>query len=193
VSAAERRLASADQRYLVARRSLYPRLTLTSSGGTASDGLGDLLDGDFRVWSLIGGLTQPLFQGGKLRAGVDAADAGREEVLARYATTVLGAYSEVEVALAAEEFLAEQERHLAEATEQLKAARRLAEDRYEEGVGIYLTVLESQSRALTSESELLSIRRRRLDNRIDLHLALGGGFEEPSADAGESENGSRSS
>jgi NodT family efflux transporter outer membrane factor (OMF) lipoprotein len=185
--AAERRLAAADQRYVAARRSLYPRLTLTAGGGTASDSMGDLLDGDFRVWSLVAGLTQPLFQGGRLRAGVERADASSREALSLFAGRVLDAFAEVESALAAERYLAERELHVADAARQLVAARRLAEQRYHRGVGIYLVVLESQTRALTAESELLAVRRQRLDNRIDLHLALGGGFEEgvPAAPAAQ--------
>jgi NodT family efflux transporter outer membrane factor (OMF) lipoprotein len=175
--AAERRLAAADQRYFVARRSLYPRLALTGSSGRSSGSLDDLLDGDFRVWSLLAGLTQPVFQGGRLRAGVEGADAASREVLAYYVGSVLDAFAEVESALASEQFLAERETHLAEAAEQLVAASRLAEDRYRTGVGIYLVVLESQTRALTAESQLLEVRRQRLDNRVNLHLALGGGFE----------------
>jgi outer membrane protein TolC len=138
--------------------------------------VGDLLDGDFRVWSLVGNLVQPLFQGGRLRAGVDRADATSREALAGYVGSVLGAFAEVESTLSAERHLAEQELHLADAAAQLVAARRLAEERYRSGVGIYLVVLESQTRALTAESELLAVRRQRLDNRVDLHLALGGGF-----------------
>jgi len=175
--AAERRLAAADQRYLASRRALYPRLTLTGSGGATSVALGDLLDGDFGVWSLVGGLTQPLFQGGKLRGGVDRADAVSQEAIETYASRVLGAYAEVESALAAESFLAEQERLLDEASTQLIAATNLAEDRYRSGLGIYLVVLDSQTRALNSLIELLAVRRQRLNNRVDLHLALGGGFE----------------
>jgi NodT family efflux transporter outer membrane factor (OMF) lipoprotein len=175
--AAERRLAAADQRYRAARRSLYPRLSLTASGGTATDTLSDLLDGDARVWNLVGNLTQPLFQGGRLRAGVDRADASSHEALAIYVSRVLGAFAEVESALSSEQQLAERERHLAEAAEQLSAARQLAEERYRNGVGIYLVVLESQTRSLAAESNLLSVRRERLDNRVRLHLALGGGFE----------------
>ena len=174
--AAERRLAAADQRYLAARRALYPRLSLTASGGTVTDALTDLLNGDFRVWSLVGNLAQPLFQGGRLRAGVDRADAADREALALYVGQVLHAFAEVESNLAAEQRLALQERHLAEAATQLRAARELAEERYRTGVGFYLVVLESQTRALTAESGLLALRRQRLDNRIDLHLALGGGF-----------------
>ncbi len=178
---AERRLAAADERLRQARRQLYPRFSLTAGGGTVSDQLGDLVDGDFRVWSLLANLTQPLFQGGRLRAGVDRAAAGSDELLAAYAGLALDAFREVESALAAEQHLIERERHLAEAARQLGAARRLAEDRYRSGLGDYLLVLESQTRELVAESELLSLRRELLHNRIDLHLALGGGFGEPAS------------
>ena len=177
VVAAERRLAAFEQRTKQARKALYPRLTLTASGGTATAALGDLLDGNFGVWSLIAGLTQPIFQGGRLRAGVARADASWEESLAYYARGLLFAYSEVEIALAAEEFLARRELDLAEAALQLNAAERLADQRYRQGLGGYLVVLDSQTRALLAESEHLSVRRELLSNRIDLHLALGGGFE----------------
>ena len=56
----------------------------------------------------------------------------------------------------------------------------------------YLVVLESQTRALTAEGELLSVRRQRLDNRVDLHLALGGGFEHAAAEARGAEKGGSS-
>ena len=69
--------------------------------------------------------------------------------------------------------------HLAEASRQIVAAERLATKRYRIGVGGYLEVLESQTRAFTAQSQLLSTRRDRLTNRIDLHLALGGGFDLP--------------
>jgi NodT family efflux transporter outer membrane factor (OMF) lipoprotein len=174
--AAERRLTASDQRWLAARKALYPRLSLTGSGGSATAALGDLLDGDFGVWSLAANLTQPLFQGGRLRANVDATAATSDEVLALYAATALRAYGEVETTLAAESYYVEQEYHLAQATEQLIAAERLSEFRYRTGVGDYLTVLESQTRSFATQTQLLTLRRQRLDNRVDLYLALGGGF-----------------
>jgi len=189
--ASERRLAAADQRYLAARRSLYPRLTLTASGGTMTETLGDLVSGDFRVWSILGGLTQPLFEGGRLKAGVEQADAISRERLVGHVAGVLGAFAEVESSLAAEAYLAGRERHLGEAARQLIAARRLAEERYRRGVGTYLIVLESQTRAVTAESSWLDVRRLRLDNRVNLHLALGGGFELPADfDPGAGDGGS---
>ena len=172
--AAERRLAAADARLSEARRSLYPRISLTSSGGRSSGELNDLLKGDFGVWSLVGNLTQPLLQGGRLRAGVDLAEANREQAVAHFAQQVLVACGEVESALGADAYLALQESALRRAAEEAAAARRLARERYDRGLADLIALLEAQRRAYEAESQLASVRRQRLDNRTDLHLALGG-------------------
>jgi len=111
--------------------------------------------------------------------------------VARFASAALRAYAEVESALAADAFLAERERHLAEAAKQSTAARQLAEERYRAGLEAYVTVLESQRRAAVAESEWITARRLRLDNRVDLHLALGGGFRAPNEEASDSDSGER--
>jgi len=177
LAAAERRLVAADYRWASARAALYPRISLTASGGTSTEDLDDLLDRDFRVWSLLGNLTQPIFQGGRLRAAEDRAEAVRRELLEIYAGAVLNAYGEVESYLAAEQYLKRQEAHVARAADQAEAAERLALDRYSSGLENYITVLEAQRRALTNRSTQLETRRLLLDNRVDLILALGGGFE----------------
>jgi len=172
--AAERRLAAADSRLAQAQRALYPRISLTASGGRSSEQLGDLLKGDFSVWNLAANLTQPLFQGGRLRGGVELAESGVDGAVAAFAQSVLRALGEVEVGLAAEGYLALQEAALATAANEALAARGLAEDRYQRGLSDLITMLESQRRAFDAQSRLLAIRRQRLDNRLDLHLALGG-------------------
>ena len=177
--AAERRLMAADQAWVQAQRRLYPSFSLTLSGGTSSNQLKDLLDGDFGVWSLLGNLVEPLFQGGRLKAGVSFAEGSFQWSLAQYADAALKAYGEVENALAAEHWLALREVHLKQASEQAAAAQTLAESRYQQGLSPYLNVLESQRRALQSESERIAIQAGRLSNRVDLFLALGGGFDNP--------------
>ena len=174
---AERRIAAARQRLNIARTELYPRFSLTGNTGTATSTLIDLIDGDFGIWSLLGNLLQPVFQGGRLRAGVDRAEARAAEELATYANTALRAFAEVETALAAEEFLAERERYLEISVEQSRAAESLADDRYRAGLADFVTVLESQRLALQGEGDLIGARRQRLENRVDLYLALGGGFD----------------
>ena len=177
LTAAERRLAAADSRLVQSKRSLYPRLVLTGSGGTQTTSLSGLLDGDFSVWSLAASLLQPLFQGGKLRAGVDRARADVRFAVEQYVQEVLDAYGEVETLLTAEGILKRRENALDVATEQAVAASRLAMDRYDSGLEAIITVLDAQRRALITESLLWEVRRQRLDARVDLYLALGGGFD----------------
>lgn len=188
LAAAERRLVALDQRYAGARASLYPRLSLTGSGGTQSNQLSDLVKGDFSVWNLVGNLTAPLFQAGRLRAGVDLARAEIDASFAVYVGTALHAYAEVESTLAAEHWLAAQVGYLAEAARHSLAAQQQAEVRYRAGLNDYITVLESQRRTFESESAQLTGRRQRLDNRVDLYLSLGGGFEAQSIVASVSDN-----
>ena len=174
--AAERQLAAASARVDEAVRALYPRLSLTGTGGRASAELGDLLDGNFAVWTLAANLSQPLFQGGRLRAGVELAQSQGEQASAFFAGRVLRALAEIETGLAADLFLAGQERALRKASAEAIAARRLARERYTQGLTDVLTLLDAQRRAHDAESQMLDVRRQQIDNRIDLHLALGGDF-----------------
>ena len=114
-----------------------------------------------------------------MRAGIDQAEARAAEELAIYANTALQAFSEVETALAADAFFSNRELYLENSIEQSRAAEALAEDRYRSGLDDYVTVLESQRLALQAEGDLISAKRLRLENRVDLYLALGGGFTFP--------------
>ena len=177
--AARKRLLAADAHIAASQAALYPSLTLTGSLGTSSDALKSLLDGDFSIWSLAGNALQPIFQSGRLRRGVELARARADEALQSYAAAVLRALAEVESALAAEAFLNEQVLALEEAIEQAGAGVALARLRYAGGIGDVLSMLEAQRRVLRTRSEMLTLQRMRLENRVDLHLALGGGFEIP--------------
>jgi NodT family efflux transporter outer membrane factor (OMF) lipoprotein len=177
--AAERRLTASGLRVSSAKKNLLPRIALTGSGGTRAEDFGDLLDGDFGVWNLVGNLVQPIFQGGRLRAQVQQTEASERELLSNYANVALRAFFEVETALYAERQLREQELHLREASDQAKAAAELAQDRYRSGLSDLVTLLIAQRRAFDAESSWIDVRRAQLDARVDLVLALGGGFALP--------------
>ncbi|HEX9784807.1 MAG TPA: efflux transporter outer membrane subunit [Opitutaceae bacterium] len=181
IFAAERRVAGADSRARESRKAMLPALRLTGAGGTASSELENLLDSGFEVWSIAAGLVQPILQGGRLRAAADRSSILAERTHEDYVSTLLNAFREVETTLAAEETLGHQEESLREFAEHSAGAERLARDEYETGISDIITVLESQRRALDARSSHLSIREQRLRNRVDLHLALGGDFETPSA------------
>jgi len=161
-----------------AAMAFLPSLALTGSAGTSSTELSHLFDPDVFIWSVAGRLLQPIFQGGRLRAQVEFRAGERDQALQTYADTVLTALSEVETALAVEEFLAGQERELEEALAAAERASTISRNRYDVGKESRLPLLDSQKRALDARSRLLAVRRARLANRVDLHLALGGGFED---------------
>ena len=175
--AAERRMWAAGARWTQARRSLYPSFSITGRIGTSSADFLQAFNGSFFIWNLAGNVMQPVFQGGRLRAQVELEDARSKEAAARWAASVLKALLEVEAALAAESYLARQEQSILVSTRQATASLELAQNRYDTGLESFVTILEAQRRSLDAESQLLNIRRQRLDTRIDLHLALGGGFE----------------
>jgi multidrug efflux system outer membrane protein len=174
--AAERQLAAAGARVKEAEAGLYPRISLTGSGGLTSKEVADVLSGDFGVWSLAAGLTAPIFEGGRLRANVDLRGAREEEAIAAFASAVLLALNEVESALASEGYLDDQGRALETLVTTASDSVVLSEERYLAGLADILGVLEARRRDFNARSALLQTRRERLDARIDLYVALGGGF-----------------
>ena len=174
--AAELQVLAADFRTVQAQADLRPRFSLTSGTGTASGDLLGLLDNDLFVWNFVGNLARPLFDNGRLAATVERNRSTVAELLAGYESRILQAYREVETALASEDILRRREQAIQEAVRQAVAAEELAEQRYRLGLADITTVLLAERAAYNSESQLLGVRRARLDNRVDLHLALGGGF-----------------
>ncbi len=176
IQAAERRYASQGERVKEARLARFPKLALTASGGTSTEALQDILNSDFGVWNLAGNLAQPILTGGRLRTEEQIRRDQESQTLAHLQSTVLQAFLEVELALEADEFLAEREAAITEAAALANEADVAARADYRDGVGDILTVLAAQSRALQFSGQRLSLRRLRLDNRVNLHLALGGDF-----------------
>ncbi len=177
VAAAERRLAASREFTRMARRARYPQFPLTGSVGTATPRLRQLVNGDFSVWSLLARIAAPVFQGGRIRARIRGEEARDGEALAGYARTVLTAYQEVEAALSAEEALSEGESQAAEALRARRRALVRSGARRQGGFGSRLNELEAERAVLRAEAAHLSRVRARLDNRVNLALALGGGFE----------------
>lgn len=177
ILAAERRLAAADERFKAARKDLLPTISLSSNGGTQSSELRDILDPDSNVWGFAANLAAPIFQGGRLRAVARSNQANVEAAIADYTRTALNAFREVETALAAAGFLREREAALLAAAEESARAEQLAWSEYQRGLVDIITVLESQRRSFNARSALILISNQRLQNRLNLHLALGGDFD----------------
>jgi NodT family efflux transporter outer membrane factor (OMF) lipoprotein len=177
VLAAELRLFESLNLESAARKALLPGIRLTGDKGYSSQELADLVSVQAAVWTIASGVTQPLFQGGRLRAGAKRARARYDELLNVYAGTAQTAFREVETALAAERFLVEQQEELARAKVEAERAEQLALGQYGRGLVDVLTVLDSRQRAYDANRALVTARAVRLRNRADLYLALGGAFE----------------
>jgi multidrug efflux system outer membrane protein len=172
--AAERRLAAADRRLVEAKRALLPAISISGSAGTATEQIEDLLDSNFSIWSLAGNAAQPILNGGRLREGIVLRKADIGRAAAEFEKTALTAFGEVENALSNESSLAKREASLRAAALAAKEAYGSAGEEFAAGTGDLLTMLTAQNRWFQQEQRLISMRRQRLDNRVDLHLALGG-------------------
>lgn len=181
----ELRLASATYGVGVAIADLYPSLSLTASGGTASDTLNNLISSETLVYNLVANLVGPLFTGGQRRAAVDAAQARTEQAAGSYAGAVLQALREVEDALVMEATVREQLQYNDQRVADARSANRIAKDRYQRGVETLLYVLETERRFRLAEEAWISTQADLWNVRIDLFLALGGDWEPPDDD-GES-------
>ncbi|MGZ8211924.1 MAG: TolC family protein [Burkholderiales bacterium] len=151
-------------------------IALTGYVGSDSASLGDLLTGPARIWQLAFARSQPIFQGGRLRAEVDAATAREQQSLALYQKTVQVAFGEVRESLVAqartrEVFAAEDERVAA-----LRETLRLARIRYENGLSSQLEVIDAERNLLQAELNRIDALRAQRAAVADFVRTLGGGW-----------------
>ncbi len=182
VLASDFRFRAAQARVGASIAALFPNLTLSASAGTSSDVLDDLLDDGNFVYSIVGRLAQPIFQGGSLRANVRQSRAAVDEAAANYAGLVLDAIREVSEALVRERGARAEAEAVARALAEASAAEELARDRFGRGVGDLLTIFESERRRRAAEERLALTRQQVWNARINLHLALGGDWLSPEPD-----------
>ena len=183
VLAAQRAYLAAHTRVDSANKDRLPKFSLTASYGTSSDELENVLDINNNIWNLAANLTKPIFDAGKIKSQVQRAKAEREQAKYQYVQTTLQAFAEVETALAAETYLVKQVTALSNAAKEANEAEKLAQDDYLAGLAGLVTVLESQRRVFDAKRSLIDLQNLRLQNRIDLYLALGGEFTQPESNS----------
>jgi multidrug efflux system outer membrane protein len=166
VRAAEDQLVALNALVGVAKASRFPRIVLTGSYGYTSDDLDRLFKPENELWGIALGIAQPLFDAGKLQA-------------AQYAKTVLTAFAEVEGAFLTREEQLKRRKYVVIFLHEAREAQRLAESRYEKGLVDFLTVLDTQRTRFEGERDLVVVDFVLLNNRVNLHRALGGGWADP--------------
>lgn len=176
LQSAKARLYAAGYRAQGANKALLPSISITARGSNTTDEFGELLKFDNVFWNLVGGITQPIFQGGQLRYAAKAEQLNFEAQKQNYAQTLLRAFKEVEDALDRDKSLESRVEFTARAAQNAIAAEQVALEQYAQGLIRISTLLQSQRQSLTQQSQLLSIKKQRINNRISLYLSLGGDF-----------------
>jgi multidrug efflux system outer membrane protein len=170
-------LRSSANRADAARKDLLPSISLTGRGTSTSAGLSEILiDPEYIVWNVAASLAQTVYAGGEPSARARQALAQNEAAVRNFAAVALEAFREVESALATERSLAEQVEFLDIELKQAALAETQASRDYSEGLVGILEILEAQRRAVDARNSMILLRNQRLQNRVDLHLALGGDF-----------------
>jgi len=176
VRAAERRVAQATGKIGVAEAALYPDLSLSGSLSTAATRPGDLLRASSISWSYGPSLSLPIFDGGKLAAERDAAEAQRDEYLVAWRTSVLTALEDVENALVSLSKERVRAQALAKSVEGYSKATELSRDQYEAGKSSFLDVLDAERSLYSAEDLLIQSRVAIAKDYVALAKALGGGW-----------------
>ena len=178
IRASEQHLLAANANLTAARAALYPSIQLTGSYGAQSSALSDLVSNPLNPWSLAAGLTQPIFDGGRLRAQVEISEASQQEALIGYQRAILDALIDADTALGALQQARRQYQLQQAATAESELAFELAQARYKAGAIDLQNLLDTQRSYFQSQDSLVQQRAAWLLATVDLYRALGGGWQE---------------
>lgn len=175
IRAAERQLAAQTARVGQAEAARYPSFTL--SGSVTLQGVTG--NPSNTLWSILGGVTAPIFDSGRIEANVEIQDALLTQARLTYRGAVITALREVEDALVDLANTAERLQRLETAVASARQTQIFAQQQYEGGLTDVLTVLDSQRSLLSLEDQLASGGADLARARIRLYKALGGGYDQP--------------
>jgi outer membrane protein, multidrug efflux system len=173
----EAQLASATANVANARAQFFPSIQLTGQGGYQSSALTALFQPHAAFFSLVGGLTQPIFDGGRILGNYDLTKAKQDELLQTYRKTVVAAFADVDNALVSIRQTTEKLRLQREVVAASRRAFELAEQQLRAGTADIVTVLNTQLTLFQAEDALWQAQLAKLLAIVSLYQALGGGWE----------------
>jgi len=176
VAEAERQMAAASARIGVARAAYYPDLSLTAGGGYLSSSLDNLISGPSSQWFITPLLSVPVFQGGRIKANYQYAQAVYREAVDNYSEQVLTAFQQVEDGLSDLRVLENQGQAQDQAVRSSQRSVDISTARYKEGLAEYLEVLVAEGTLLNNQRLSSQILSMRLVSSVQLINALGGGW-----------------
>ena len=175
VAVAEQNVVAANAQIGVAMAEFYPRFSLTGSAGFESADASSIFKWRSRVASIAPSISFPIFQGGRLRANLEATEARYRQTVAAYVNQVLVAYADVEDALTDLHALSDEVGNLREAVSASQNYLRLAQAQYKFGLVDYLIVIDAQRTLLANQLSLAQAVNLQMGASIRLIKALGGG------------------
>jgi outer membrane protein, multidrug efflux system len=173
----EAQLASATANVGNARAQFFPSIQLTGQGGYQSSALVALFQPHAAFFSMVGSLTQPIFDGGKILGNFEFTKARQDELLQTYRKTVVQAFNDVDTALVAIKETTAKLRLQREVVASSRRAFGLAEQQLRAGTADIVTVLNTQLTLFQAEDVLWQAQLARLLAFVSLYQALGGGWE----------------
>ena len=179
VRAAWLRLEGARYAIGARRAELLPSLSFSGTIGVQASEVDGLFSVDQWFRNLLGNLTAPIFQGGRIRNNIAMAQARFNQAAAAYGRTVVTAVHEVEAALATLDNEGQRHEFLSSQREEALASVALQSQRYASGVGGYTDYLDALRSLLNVESTLAAARRDLALARLAVHRALGGEWSAP--------------
>lgn len=174
IVAAEYRLKGAYALIGAARASFFPRISLTTSVGTASDALSGLFSSGTDIWNFSPQIVLPIFDS-RIWAALRVSEADQKIILTDYEKTIQVAFREVADALAVQGTINRQLAAQQSLVNAVAATYRLAKKRYDEGIDSYLGVLDAQRSLYGAQRALIGLRLAKLTNQVRLYAVLGGG------------------
>jgi len=177
VAEAERLMAAASEGIGIAKAAYFPSIQLTGSAGTESVALKDIFNWEDRMWSLGPNVSLPIFEGGRIRAGVQRAKAAYLEAVAQYRSQVLVAFHEVEDGLIGLRLLRDQYEAQERAVDGARKAADLSRLRYKEGLASYIEVVIADRTMLENQITAYELNGQRVVTTVLLIKALGGGWK----------------
>ena len=173
----ESQLASATANVGNARAQFFPSIQLTGQGGYQSSALSSLFQPHAAFFSMVGSLTQPIFDGGRILGNFEFTKARQDELLQIYRKTVVQAFADVDNALYSIRQTTERLRLQREVVAASRRAFQLAEQQLRAGTADIVTVLNTQTTLFQAEDLLWQAQLARLQAIVSLYQALGGGWE----------------
>ena len=182
VAEAEQNVVAANAQIGVATAEFFPRFMLTATAGLESADLSALFTWQSRAASILPSVSIPIFQGGRLRANLEAIKASYRQTVAAYVNQVLVAYGDVEDALTDLHAFSDEVSSLREAVSASRNYLRLAQSQYKYGLVDYLIVIDAERTLLANQLSLAQAVNFHVAASIQLVKALGGGWN-PSEDS----------